>query len=84
MPKLEFLELSSINIPQIWNEKSLHCFQSLITLNVSDCGNLKCLLSLSMSESLVNLQSLSVSGCELMEDIFCAEDAMVGIFIQFN
>ncbi|WVZ06064.1 hypothetical protein V8G54_019410 [Vigna mungo] len=81
MPKLEFLELSSINIPQIWNEKSLHCFQSLITLNVSDCGNLKCLLSLSMSESLVNLQSLFVSGCELMEDIFCAEDAMQNIDI---
>ncbi|KAL9315080.1 hypothetical protein ACSQ67_016081 [Phaseolus vulgaris] len=81
MPKLELLELSSIDIPQIWNEKSLHCFQHLLTLSVSDCGNLKYLLSLSMSESLVNLQSLFVSGCELMEDIFCAEDAMQNIDI---
>ncbi|CAJ1816601.1 unnamed protein product [Sphenostylis stenocarpa] len=76
LPKLEWLELSSINIPQIWNDKSLHSFESLLTLNVSDCGNLKYLFSVSMSGSLVNLQSLFVSGCELMEDIFSAEDAM--------
>ncbi|TKY65522.1 disease resistance protein [Spatholobus suberectus] len=81
IPKLEWLELSSINIPQIWNDQSLHCFQKLLTLNVSDCGNLKYLLSFPMAGSLVNLQSLFVSGCELMEDIFSAEDAMQNIDI---
>ncbi|KAK7340193.1 hypothetical protein VNO77_20889 [Canavalia gladiata] len=81
IPKLEWLELSSINIEQIWNNQSLHCFQNLLTLIVADCGNLKYLLSLSMAGSLVNLQSLFVSGCELMESIFSAEDATQNIDI---
>jgi len=44
---------------------------------VVDCGNLKHLLSFSMARSLVNLQSLSVSECKMMENIFCPEDAEV-------
>ncbi|RDY12806.1 putative disease resistance protein, partial [Mucuna pruriens] len=76
IPKLEWLELSSINTPQIWNEESLYCFQNLLTLNVTDCNQLKYLLSFSIARSLVNLQSLFVSGCELMEAIFSAEEEM--------
>ncbi|RDY04607.1 putative disease resistance protein, partial [Mucuna pruriens] len=75
IPKLERLELSSINILKIWSDQSLHCFQNLLTLNVTDCGNLKYLMSFSMAGSLVNLQSLFVSACEIMEDIFCPVDA---------
>ncbi|WVZ06512.1 hypothetical protein V8G54_019858 [Vigna mungo] len=74
-PKLEWLELSSINIYKIWSDQCSHCFQNLLTLNVTDCSNLKYLLSFSMAESLVNLQSLFVSECEMMEDIFRPEDA---------
>ncbi|XP_020218566.2 uncharacterized protein LOC109801841 [Cajanus cajan] len=74
IPKLERLELSSINIVKIWSDQSLHCFQNLLTLNVTNCGNLKYLMSLSMAESLVNLQSLFVCACEMMEDIFRLED----------
>ncbi|XP_068488972.1 uncharacterized protein [Phaseolus vulgaris] len=73
IPKLEWLELSSINIQKIWRDQSQHCFQNLLTLNVIDCGNLKYLLSFSMAGRLVNLQSFSVSECEMMEDIFCPE-----------
>ncbi|KAG5059759.1 hypothetical protein JHK87_000788 [Glycine soja] len=75
IPKLEWLELSSINIQKIWSDQSLHCFQNLLTFNVIDCGNLKYLLSFSMARSLVNLQSLFVSSCKMMEDIFLPEDA---------
>ncbi|KAL5166949.1 putative disease resistance protein [Glycine soja] len=75
IPKLEWLELSSINIQKIWNDQSQHCFQNLLTLNVTDCGDLKYLLSFSMAGSLMNLQSLFVSACEMMEDIFCPEHA---------
>ncbi|WVZ05458.1 hypothetical protein V8G54_018804 [Vigna mungo] len=74
-PKLEWLELSSINIHKIWSDQCNHGFQNLLTLNVTDCSNLKYLLSFSMAESLVNLQSLFVSECEMMEDIFRPEDA---------
>ncbi|WVZ04862.1 hypothetical protein V8G54_018208 [Vigna mungo] len=74
-PKLEWLELSSINIHEIWSDQCNHCFQNLLTMNVTDCGNLKYLLSFSMAESLVNLQSIFVSECEIMEDIFRPEDA---------
>ncbi|WVZ07781.1 hypothetical protein V8G54_021127 [Vigna mungo] len=74
-PKLEWLELSSINIHKIWSDQCNHGFQNLLTLNVTDCGNLKYLLSFSMAESLVNLQSIFISECAMMEDIFCPEDA---------
>ncbi|RDX73237.1 putative disease resistance protein, partial [Mucuna pruriens] len=79
VPKLERLELSSISILKIWSDQSLHCFQNLLTLNVTDCGNLKYLMSFSMAEILMNLQSLSVSACEMMEDIFRPEDAQQNI-----
>nr|AER13169.1 Rpp4C3 [Phaseolus vulgaris] len=81
IPKLEWLELSSINIRQIWNDQCFHSFQNLLKLNVSDCENLKYLLSFPTAGSLVNLQSLFVSGCELMEDIFSTTDATQNIDI---
>ncbi|KAK7394836.1 hypothetical protein VNO78_15377 [Psophocarpus tetragonolobus] len=75
IPKLERLELSSINILKIWSDQSLHCYQNLLTLKVTDCGDLKYLMSLSVAGSLVNLQCLFVSTCEMMENIFRPEDA---------
>ncbi|XP_047179244.1 uncharacterized protein LOC124846071, partial [Vigna umbellata] len=74
-PKLEWLELSSLNIHEIWSDQCNHGFQNLLTLNVTDCSNLKYLLSFSMAESLVNLQSIFISECAMMEDIFRPEDA---------
>ena len=81
IPKLEWLELSTINIQEIWSDQYDHCFENLLTLNVIDCGNLKYLLSVSMAESLVNLQSLYVTECKMMEDIFRPENAVVCGFI---
>ncbi|XP_022635607.1 uncharacterized protein LOC106758566 [Vigna radiata var. radiata] len=75
IPKLESLKLSSINIQKIWSDQYDHCFENLLTLNVTDCSNLKYLLSFSMAESLMNLQSIFASECEMMEDIFRPEDA---------
>ncbi|WVZ07077.1 hypothetical protein V8G54_020423 [Vigna mungo] len=74
IPKLERLELSSINIQKIWSDQSQHSFKNLLTLDVRDYGNLKYLLSFSMAKHLQNLQSLFVGECEMMEDIFCPED----------
>ena len=61
----------------VFNPSSRAKVQNLLTLNVTDCGDLKYLLSFSMAGSLMNLQSLFVSACEMMEDIFCPEHAEV-------
>ncbi|XP_029127696.1 uncharacterized protein LOC114916014 [Cajanus cajan] len=68
--KLERMELSSINITNLWSDQSLTSFRNLIHLYVNDCWNLHYLLSISMSKSLMNLQSLFVSECGMMESIF--------------
>ncbi|KAK7395380.1 hypothetical protein VNO78_15933 [Psophocarpus tetragonolobus] len=41
MTKLEWLELSSINIQKIWSDQSRNCFQKLLTLEVSDCEDIE-------------------------------------------
>ncbi|KAL2337369.1 hypothetical protein Fmac_011815 [Flemingia macrophylla] len=70
--KLERMELSLIKIQEVWNDHPLtrSYFRNLIHLDVNDCWNLKYLLSLSMSKSLLNLQSLFVSECGMMQRIF--------------
>ncbi|XP_061370923.1 uncharacterized protein LOC133313549 [Gastrolobium bilobum] len=73
--KLERMELSSIQIDLIWSVQPplSSNFQNLIHLDVNDCSNLECLLSLSMAKNLGNLQSLFISECEKMEHIFLEE-----------
>ncbi|KAJ1426838.1 P-loop containing nucleoside triphosphate hydrolase [Sesbania bispinosa] len=75
IPKLEWLELSSMNITKIWSDQSLHCFQNLLTLNVTNCGNinyltylevvncitLKNLMTSSTAKSLIQLTFMKVS-----------------------
>ncbi|KAL3009270.1 hypothetical protein AAZX31_07G074700 [Glycine max] len=77
--KLERMELSSIKIRKIWNDHPLTrlYFQNLIHLDVNDCWNLRYLLSLSMSKGLMNLQSLFVSECGMMESIFMETEGSV-------
>ncbi|XP_028759121.1 probable disease resistance protein At4g27220 [Neltuma alba] len=74
--KLESLELSSINIKKVWDSQPLpsSSFENLTKLNVNDCGGLKYLFSLPMVGNLMKLQSLFISGCDMMEDIFDPED----------
>ncbi|XP_029129148.1 uncharacterized protein LOC109806874 [Cajanus cajan] len=82
VPKLERMELSSIKIQKIWSDQpsTRSYFQNLLHLDVNDCWNLRYLLSLSMSKSLMNLQSLFISECGMMESIFIeTEDSMIEI-----
>jgi len=73
--KLERLVLSSIQIDKLWSHPPLltSCFQNLIHLDVNDCTNLTYLISFSMAESLLNLQSLFISECVKMRHIFSQE-----------
>ncbi|XP_057742785.1 uncharacterized protein LOC130961119 isoform X2 [Arachis stenosperma] len=66
---LERLELRSIQIDQIWNDQSSN-FGNLIHLDVSGCHSLKYLLPFSLAKNLKKLQSLYVSECYQMENIF--------------
>lgn len=71
-PKLKNLKLFSISTLQIWQEQLLsvpNCFQSLTSITVEDCGNLKFLLSSSMVASLEKLIHLEISEFELVEAI---------------
>ncbi|XP_012463876.1 disease resistance protein At4g27190 [Gossypium raimondii] len=71
-PKLKSLKLSSISTLQIWQEQLLsvpNCIQSLTSITVEDCGNLKFLLSSSMVASLEQLIHLEISECKLVEAI---------------
>ncbi|TKY63844.1 disease resistance protein RPS2 [Spatholobus suberectus] len=72
--KLERMELSSIPIDKIWSDYSSKrsSFQNLTHLDVNGCSKLKYLMSFSIANSLVSLQSLFVSKCE-MESIFPRE-----------
>ncbi|XP_020208803.1 probable disease resistance protein At4g27220 [Cajanus cajan] len=72
---LESLNLSSIGIHKIWCDRSLSSFwfQNLIKLVVKDCNKLRYLCSLSVASGLSMLKGLYVSGCHVMEKIFCIE-----------
>nr|XP_025635637.2 disease resistance protein RPS2-like [Arachis hypogaea] len=72
--KLERLQLSSIQIHQIWNGKNPP-FGKLVHLEVNGCGNLKSLLTLSMAINMKTLQSLSVSECDKMGQILLNENS---------
>ncbi|XP_021281522.1 probable disease resistance protein At4g27220 isoform X2 [Herrania umbratica] len=84
-PNLEKLDLFSINVEKIWH---MCCFpancstvQNLTTFIVSGCGNLKCLLSSSMVQSLVQLKMLEITDCKMMEEVVVAEEEKVSKMI---
>ena len=74
--ELERVELSSLKIQKIWSDtpSSSSYFKKLTHMDVSDCGSLTYLLSFSVAKNLVNLQSLFVSKCDMMENIFKQEE----------
>ncbi|XP_027905952.1 uncharacterized protein LOC114165560 [Vigna unguiculata] len=86
--KLQRLELSSIQIDVIWSvdqSSERSSFENLTHLDVNGCWKLKYLMSSTMAKCLVNLQSLYVSECEKMKNIFLPEqdrekDIMGNIF----
>lgn len=75
-PNLEVLELHSLHCGKIWNnqfEGRLH-FCKLTRLILESCGNLKNLIPLSMSKSLVHLKNLEVSDWEVIEEVIGAHE----------
>ncbi|MED6184078.1 hypothetical protein PIB30_043928 [Stylosanthes scabra] len=76
--KLERIELRSIQIQKIWNDRSSN-FENLIHLDVSGCHNLTYLLPYSMARNLKKLQSLYVSECDQMKNIFVFPDGPVKV-----
>ncbi|KAI9076881.1 hypothetical protein K1719_041185 [Acacia pycnantha] len=76
LPKLEMLEISSLNslISLIWDDQLLHdSFNNLKTLTVEKCGFVK-LVPLHVLKSLNNLEEVEVSNCDMLEIVFDFED----------
>ncbi|KAF3453156.1 hypothetical protein FNV43_RR03593 [Rhamnella rubrinervis] len=78
-PKLEVLDIGSLNIRKIWNGDQLPSsrfgFQSLTTINVMGCDHLKGLIPSFMTASLVNLRRLSVHHCKAVKEIVFIEES---------
>ncbi|XVF41565.1 hypothetical protein PTKIN_Ptkin01aG0289600 [Pterospermum kingtungense] len=71
-PKLNFLELSSINIEKIWDllQPASHLYaQNLERLTIKGCLNLKYLFPSFMVQHFVQLESLHISDCNTMEEV---------------
>ncbi|ESR45744.1 hypothetical protein CICLE_v10000123mg [Citrus x clementina] len=73
LPNLEVLEISEINVDQIWHYNHLPVtfprFQNLTRLIVWHCHKLKYIFSASMIRSLKQLQRLEVWFCENLQEI---------------
>jgi hypothetical protein len=70
--QLQEMELNNLpRLSRMWNHNNIEVvsFKNLTKLKVFDCHNLKSLLSYSMARSLVQLQTIQVSNCEMMEEI---------------
>ncbi|AES81099.2 NB-ARC domain disease resistance protein [Medicago truncatula] len=70
LQKMRLEDLARLS--DIWKH-NITSFQNLAKINVSDCPNLRSLLSHSMARSLVQLQKIVVEDCEMMEDIITME-----------
>lgn len=88
MPHLELLKLSKINCEKLWDDKLLsHSrMQNLKSLTIDKCGSMRYAFSSSVARELVNLKSLKISNCKMLEDIFVSNsNDEVGInFIVSN
>jgi hypothetical protein len=75
MPHLEQLKLSKINCGKLWDDKLLShsCIQNLKTLTMDKCGNIAYAFSSSIAREHVNLKSLKISNCQMLEEIFVSD-----------
>ncbi|EOY11255.1 NB-ARC domain-containing disease resistance protein, putative isoform 2 [Theobroma cacao] len=71
--RLENLRLSSISVERIWHDSFCN-HENLTRLIIEGCGNLKRLLSFSMSRKLVHLKCFEIIGCKCLREIIFAED----------
>ncbi|KAB2010737.1 hypothetical protein ES319_D10G262100v1 [Gossypium barbadense] len=69
IPSLNSLDLSSINIHKIWHHSSSPSMGYLNFLKVKRCHNLKYLFPSFLAKDLVQLRSLRISDCNMMEQV---------------
>ncbi|KAG4127693.1 hypothetical protein ERO13_D10G230651v2 [Gossypium hirsutum] len=69
IPRLEDLELSSINIHKIWHHLSSPSVGCLNSLQVKRCHNLKYLFPSFLVKDLVQLRRLEILDCNMMEQV---------------
>ncbi|KAK9215277.1 hypothetical protein WN944_007281 [Citrus x changshan-huyou] len=78
LPKLENLELRSINVERIWQNQFSAIssgVQNLMHLTLYRCRNLRCLFSSSIvsNDIFVRLQHLEILGCPVLEEIITVD-----------
>ncbi|KAH1045328.1 hypothetical protein J1N35_036112 [Gossypium stocksii] len=69
IPDLNHLTLSSINIHKIWHHASSSSLTHLWSLRVEGCHNLKYLFPSFLLKDLVQLYSLKIKDCNMMEQV---------------
>ncbi|XP_052297221.1 uncharacterized protein LOC127902354 [Citrus sinensis] len=79
LPKLENLELDSINVERIWQSHVavMSCgSQNLTHLTLYNCMNLRCLFSSSTvsNNTFVRLQRIEIENCRVLEELIVVEN----------
>ncbi|XP_022997552.1 disease resistance protein RPS2-like [Cucurbita maxima] len=76
-PKLETLKLHALNAGKIWQDQVPSSFsgvKNLTSLSVVDCASIKYLMTITVAQSLVNLERLEINNCKMMQAIIISED----------
>lgn len=76
MPSLIFLDLRFISSPVLWHNQYLAaslCFRNVTSIWIAGLSNLKYLFTSTVVSSLVQLTSLVIKDCELMEVVVAEE-----------
>ncbi|KAF4359535.1 hypothetical protein F8388_003538 [Cannabis sativa] len=73
-PKLEFLHLHGLSSLQKFSSAEKIAFPNLKKLDVQNCNKMKSLLSSAMARNLVQLERLSIYGCEKMEEVIVSDE----------
>ncbi|TYH51585.1 hypothetical protein ES332_D10G286100v1 [Gossypium tomentosum] len=73
IPRLQHLELSFVNIHEIWHHPSSPSVGCLKTLQVKRCHNLKYLFPSFLVKDLVQLRRLEILDCNMMEQVILTD-----------
>ncbi|KAL8489904.1 hypothetical protein ACS0TY_025699 [Phlomoides rotata] len=68
--RLKYLKFEDSKISRLWCDQiSMNSFTGLVDLAVRNCDNIKNLFSLSIATHLVNLESLKITRCSMIEQV---------------
>ncbi|KAL8494312.1 hypothetical protein ACS0TY_025204 [Phlomoides rotata] len=68
--RLKYLKFEDSKISRLWCDQiSMDIFIGLVHMTVVSCDNIKSLFSLSIATYLVNLESLEITGCSMIEQV---------------